>query len=468
MNPPKDISKIYIIAICGTGMASLAGLLKEAGYDVTGSDNNVYPPMSTLLADLDIPVHSGFKREHVNADIDLVIVGNAVSKTNEEVQAMLEQNIPYTSFPEALNRFFLGDRKSLVVAGTHGKTTTTSLLSWVLHDCGAKPGFMVGGWLKNFDRNYRVPEGDVFVTEGDEYDTAFFDKGSKFLHYRPHAAILTGVEFDHADIFRDLDHMKSSFRKFVEIIDPKGFLLVRSPDPIADTVLDKARCSVERYGFSPDADWCAQDYSQDGGIGRFDLVHRGRKVGTVRLPMMGRHNAENAVAVAAIAIRLGLPAEKVCAAFSGFAGIKRRQEIVGEKNGVVVIDDFAHHPTAIALTLEAVKQAYPGGRVFGVFEPRSATSRRNVFQDQFPASFSAADEVVIAGLFAPEKIDPADRLDPDKVVADIEAQGGRAHHIPDVGAIVDHVVANARPKDVVLVMSSGGFAGIHQKLLNRL
>ncbi len=468
MKPAKDISKIYLIAICGTGMASLAGLLKEAGYDVTGSDNNVYPPMSTLLADLAIPVNNGFKREHINGDIDLVIVGNAVSKTNEEVQAVLEQNIPYTSFPEALNRFFLGERKSLVVAGTHGKTTTTSLLSWVLHDCGAKPGFMVGGWLKNFDRNYRVPQGDVFVTEGDEYDTAFFDKGSKFLHYRPHAAILTGVEFDHADIFRDLDHMKSSFRKFVEIIDPGGFLLVRSPDPHADTVLDPARCSVERYGFSPDADWCAKDYRQDGGIGRFDLVHRGRKMGTVRLPMMGKHNAENAVAVAALAIRLGLPAEKVCAAFAGFSGIKRRQEIVGEKNGVAVIDDFAHHPTAIALTLEAVKQAYPGGRVFAVFEPRSATSRRNVFQDQFPASFRAADDVVIAGLFAPEKIDPEDRLDPDKVVADIRALGGNAHHIADVEAIVEHVVSNARPKDVVLVMSSGGFGGIHQKLLNRL
>ncbi len=468
MNPQNKSQKIYLIAICGTGMASLAGLLKEAGHDVTGSDNNVYPPMSTLLADLKIPVHNGFRRGNLTDDIDLVVVGNAVSKTNEEVQAVLEKGIPYTSFPEALNRFFLGGRKSLVVAGTHGKTTTTSLLSWVLHDCGAQPGFMVGGWLKNFDRNYRVPKGDVFVTEGDEYDTAFFDKGPKFLHYRPHAAILTGVEFDHADIYRDLDHMKSSFRKFVEIIDPDGVLLVRSPDPHADSVLNGARCSVERYGFAPEADWRAEGYRQENGTGCFDLIHQGRAVGTIRLPMIGRHNAENAVAVAALAIRCGLPAENVCAAFSGFAGIKRRQEIVGEKNGVVVIDDFAHHPTAIALTLDAVKQAYTGGRVFAVFEPRSATSRRNVFQDQFPESFRAADDVVIAGLFGADKIDPKDRLDAGKVVADIKALGGRARHIAEVDAIVEYLVGEARPKDVVLVMSSGGFQGIHQKLLNRL
>ena len=289
---PRNIKKIYLIAICGTGMASLAGLLKEAGYEVTGSDSNIYPPMSTLLADLGIPVKAGYTRGNITPDIDLVIVGNAVSKTNEEVQEVLQRQLPYTSFPAAIQRFFLGGRKSLVVAGTHGKTTTTALLSWVLHDCGQNPGFMVGGWLKNFDRNYRVPGGDVFVTEGDEYDTAFFDKGPKFLHYRPHAAILTGVEFDHADIYRDLEHFKSSFRKFVEIIDPQGCLLVRSPDPHAESVLGGVSCVVERYGFSAESDWAAAHYRQENGTGLFTLRHQGKDVGEIRLPMIGRHNAE--------------------------------------------------------------------------------------------------------------------------------------------------------------------------------
>jgi UDP-N-acetylmuramate: L-alanyl-gamma-D-glutamyl-meso-diaminopimelate ligase len=465
---PQDIKKIYIIAICGTGMASLAGLLKESGYDVTGSDANIYPPMSTLLADLNIPVMPGFKHENISKDIDLVIVGNAVSKTNEEVQAVLELGIPYTSFPDALAQFYLEGRKSLVVTGTHGKTTTTSLLSWVLHACGKKPGFMVGGWLKNFDRNYRVPEGDYFVTEGDEYDTAFFDKGPKFLHYRPLAAILTGIEFDHADIYDDLDHFKSAFRKFVEIIDPAGFLLVRFADENVTDVLQQASCPVETYGLTAGADWCAVDYHFEAGVGCFRLRHKGEGVGEIHLPMVGRHNVENAVAVAAMAVKLGLPADDVCKSFSTFKGIKRRQEVVGEKNGVVVIDDFAHHPTAIGLTLEGVKEAYPGLRIWAVFEPRSATSRRNTFQEIFPPSFAKADAVIIARPYATDKIPPNERLDPDRLVQDIERAGVAAHFIPDVEDIVDYIAKNNQSRDVVLIMSSGGFYGIHQKLLDRL
>lgn len=465
---PQDIKKIYIIAICGTGMASLAGLLKESGHKVTGSDANIYPPMSTLLAELDIPVKPGFKRENITQDIDLVIIGNAVSKSNEEVQAVLDSGIPYTSFPEALARFFLNGRKSLVVTGTHGKTTTTALLSWALHACGKNPGFMVGGWLKNFDRNYRISEGDYFVTEGDEYDTAFFDKGPKFLHYRPLAAILTGIEFDHADIYDDLDHFKSSFRKFVEIIDPEGFLLVNSADDNIKDILSHASCPVETYGLTASADWRGDAYRFESGMGCFTLSHKGREVGAIRLPMIGRHNVENTVAVAALAIRLGLPADEVCRSFSTFKGIKRRQEVVGEKNGVVVIDDFAHHPTAIGLTIEGVKEAYPEGRVWAVFEPRSATSRRKVFQEIFPPSFAAADEVIIARPYSQEKIPPEERLDPARLVKDIERSGGKGHYIPDIEDIVEYIAENIRAKDVVLVMSSGGFSGIHQKLLDRL
>jgi len=465
---PQDIKKIYIIAICGTGMASLAGLLKESGYDVTGSDANIYPPMSTLLADLNIPVKPGFKRENITKDIDLVIVGNAVSKTNEEVQAVLESGISYTSFPDALARFFLEGRKSLVVTGTHGKTTTTSLLSWVLHACGKQPGFMVGGWLKNFDRNYRIPKGGYFVTEGDEYDTAFFDKGPKFLHYRPLAAILTGIEFDHADIYDDLDHFKSSFRKFVKIIDPAGFLLVRFADDNVTDVLQHTSCPVETYGLAGGADWCAGNYRFEDGAGCFTLRHHDKDVGAIRLPMVGRHNVENAVAVAAVAMKLGIPADEVCRSFSGFKGIKRRQEVVGEKNGVVVIDDFAHHPTAIGLTLEGVKEAYPGSRIWAVFEPRSATSRRNVFQEVFPPSFAQADVVIIARPYATDKIPPQERLDPSLLVRDIERADIEAHYIPDVEDIVDFIAKNNQSQDVVLIMSSGGFYGIHQKLLDRL
>lgn len=464
----QDIKKIYIIAICGTGMASLAGLLKESGHQVTGSDANIYPPMSTLLADLKIPVKPGFKRENITNDIDLVIVGNAVSKSNEEVQAVLDAGIPYTSFPEALARFFLEGRKSLVVTGTHGKTTTTALLSWVLHACGKNPGFMVGGWLNNFDRNYRVPIGDYFVTEGDEYDTAFFDKGPKFLHYRPLAAILTGIEFDHADIYDDLDHFKSAFRKFVEIIDPGGFLLVNSADDNSKDILNHASCPVETYGLTPSADWSGGAYRFEAGVGCFTLSHKGQQVGTIKLPMIGRHNVENTIAVAAVAIRLGIPADDVCQSFSSFKGIKRRQEVVGEKNGVTVLDDFAHHPTAIGLTIEGVKEAYPEGRVFAVFEPRSATSRRNVFQEIFPPSFSEADETIIAKPYSQDNIPPEERLDPERLVKDITRSGGKGHYIPEVEDIVEHIGKNSRAGDVVLVMSSGGFSGIHKKLLERL
>lgn len=465
---PKNIRNIYIVAICGTGMASLAGLLKEAGYQVSGSDNNIYPPMSTLLANCGINIKQGFKRENITTDIDLAVIGNAVSKTNEEAQAILEADIPFVSFPQALSRFFLEGRKSLVVAGTHGKTTTSSLLSWVLHSAGRKPGFMVGGWLKNFDTNYQLPRGDFFVTEGDEYDTAFFDKGPKFLHYRPYAAILTSIEFDHADIYRDLDHIKEAFGKFISIIDPGGFLLAEHSDAHIKEVAVQARCEVETYGFSGSADWCIHSYRFHEGKGSFALRHRGREMGQFELPMMGRHNALNAVAVAALAIKLGLSAEEVRSAFHGFRGVKRRQDIVGEQNGIVVIDDFAHHPTAIHLTIEAVKEAFPGQRVWAVFEPRSASSRRNVFQNSFPAGFCLADKAVVARLFAPEKIKPEERLDPEKMVNDMRQLGIDARCIPNTEEIVEFIAANSLPQDVVLIMSSGGFDGIHQKLLQRL
>ncbi|MEK9629336.1 MAG: UDP-N-acetylmuramate:L-alanyl-gamma-D-glutamyl-meso-diaminopimelate ligase [Nitrospinota bacterium] len=465
---PKDIKNIYLIAICGTGMAALAGLLKKSGYRVTGSDANIYPPMSTLLNDAGIEIFPRYKKENISKDIDLVIVGNAVSKTNEEVQAVLDAGISYTSFPAALSQFFLEGRKSLVVTGTHGKTTTTSLLSWVLESSGKKPGFMVGGWLKNFDTNHQVPKGEFFVTEGDEYDSAFFDKGPKFLHYRPDASILTGIEFDHADIFNDLDQIKKVFREYISLIKPEGVILIRYGDKNIQDVIDSASCKVETYGFEEGADWRVESYRFENGCGHFSLSYKNQPQGDFQLAMMGRHNVENAAAVAGLCFNQGLTADEINKGFQTFKGIKRRQEIVGENKGVTVIDDFAHHPTAIDLTIDAVKKAFPDQRIWAVFEPRSATSRRKVFEESFPKSFLKADRVVFAGLFAPEKIKPEERLDAEGVVASIRDLGGIADYIPQVDDIVEHIVKNSNAGDVILVMSSGGFGGIHQKILESL
>ena len=350
---PKNI---YLIAICGTGMAALAGLLKKTGHCVKGSDTNIYPPMSTLLNDAGIKIFPGYTKENISKDIDLVIVGNAVSKNNEEVQTVFKMGIPYTSFPVALAQFFLEGRKSLVVTGTHGKTTTTSLLSWVLESAERKPGFMVGGWLKNFNTNHQVSQGEYFVTEGDEYDSAFFDKGPKFLHYRPDASILTSIEFDHGDIFKDLDQIKKVFRDYVGLLKPDGLLLVKSDDNNIKDVVKSASCNIETYGFQGGADWHINNYRFEEGYGHFSLSFQGTHRGDFKLAMMGQHNVENAAAVAGLCFKMGLNGDEINKGFTTFKGIKRRQEIVGEKNGVIIIDDFAHHPTCLLYTSDAADE----------------------------------------------------------------------------------------------------------------
>ena len=314
-------------------MAALAGLLKEAGHSVTGSDANIYPPMSILLNDAGIDIFPGYKKENIFKDIDLVIVGNAVSKTNEEVQAVIEAEIPYTSFPAALSQFFLEGKKSLVVTGTHGKTTTTSLLSWVLESSHRKPGFMVGGWLKNFDTNYQISQGEYFITEGDEYDSAFFDKGPKFLHYRPDASILTSIEFDHADIFNDLEQIKQVFRDYVGLIKPNGVMLVKSDDKNVREVIKSASCNIETYGYDEAAEWRIESYRFEKGFGHFSLAFKNQHRGDFELAMIGRHNVENAAAVAGLCFNLGLTKDEINEGFRTFKGVKRRQEIVGEKKG---------------------------------------------------------------------------------------------------------------------------------------
>lgn len=464
----EDPKRIHLIAVCGTGMGSLAGMLKKAGHHVTGSDQNIYPPMSTLLAELGIPCGREYDPVNIPSEVDLVVIGNAVSRSNIEVQEVLRRGIPYCSMPEALARFFLEDRRSVVVAGTHGKTTTASLLAWILEAGGLDPGFMIGGWVKNFGGNHKIGKGLPFVVEGDEYDTAFFDKGPKFLHYRPHTAILTSVEFDHGDIFKDLAAVKAAFRSFVELIPKDGLLVSELEEPNVAEVSYPSACPMESYGLHPGVFWRAEAL-EAGDHGMSFEVFRGKtRVGRFDIPLSGIHNVKNATAVIAVALHHGLPVERIREGLAAFEGIKRRQEIVGRKGDVLVMDDFAHHPTAIDVTLRGLKGRYPGRRLWAIFEPRSATSRRNVFQSAFAASFGAADRVIIADPFAPEKI-PADlRLDPERLVRDIRASGKIARHIGTADAIVRTIIPEVGPHDLIVVMSSGGFDGIHQKLLSGL
>jgi UDP-N-acetylmuramate: L-alanyl-gamma-D-glutamyl-meso-diaminopimelate ligase len=464
-----EIRHVHLIAICGVGMSALAGMLQARGFRVTGSDQNVYPPMSIQLAALGIEVRQGFSPDHLRDKPDLVVVGNAVSRSNPEVQAMLELGLPFLSFPQALAEFFLRDRHSIVVAGTHGKTTTAALLAWVLETADLRPSFMIGGIPRNMGANYRLGEGPFFVIEGDEYDTAFFDKGPKFLHYRPQSAILTSVEFDHGDIYRDLDHVKSAFQRFVQILPATGFLAAGLDFPHVAALLPAASCAWEGYGFAAAAQWRAVDVGNDAATTRFVVQHRGRTLGAVCWSLPGRHNVQNALGAIAVASHVGVPFERIREGLRTFAGVKRRQEVRGVAREVTVIDDFAHHPTAIRETLAALRARYPGQPQWAIFEPRSATSRRATFQEAFVDALAAADHVVIAGLFNPDAIPAAERLSPQRLADDIAATHGvDARYIPDVDAIVAHVAAHARPGDVVVIMSNGGFGGIHEKLLSAL
>ena len=467
---PAAGSHIHLIAVCGVGMASLAGLLKARGYRVTGSDQNVYPPMSTYLSEIGIDVLPGFRPEHLAPGPDLVVVGNAVSRSNPEAQAMLEHNIPHISFPQALGQFLIGSRTSLVVAGTHGKTTTTALAAWVLTRAGLDPGFFVGGVPINFGSGWKVGEGNHVVIEGDEYDTAFFDKGPKFLHYRPQRAILTSVEFDHADIYRDLDHVKSAFLRLMHIIPVDGSLVVCGDDPIAKEIAAAARCQRILYGDGTDVDWQAADVEFLEGRSFFTPCYRGKPEGRLEVAVIGRHNIRNALAVYALGRAIGVESGKLLDGFATFAGVKRRQEIRGERRGVLVIDDFAHHPTAVRETVEAVRAAYKDRRIWAVFEPRSNTSKRKVFEQEFADALSLADQAIIASVYQPDKVPDGERLSVANVVNRINRTCGdeRARQGGNAAEIAAVLGLEARRGDVVLVMSNGGFDNIHEKILTAL
>lgn len=457
-----------MIAACGTGMGALASILKDMGFKVTGSDQKVYPPMSDFLSGKGIEITEGFSEKNVAYGPDLVIVGNAVSKDNPEVVGMYQMGLEFCSMPQAVNHFVASGKKPLVVTGTHGKTTTASILAWVLYESGLDPTYMIGGILKNFESNYRLGSGGYIVLEGDEYDTAFFDKGPKFLHYDPFVAILTSVEFDHADIFRDVHHVKQVFDVLIDGISPQNTLVAFDDDEnVADLIKDKS-CRVVKYGKNADALWRLGAVSIQPPWTCFEVLKQDTVFGKFKTRLVGEHNLLNALAVIAVADHLTIPVEAISTAFETFEGIKRRQQVRGEKSGITVMDDFAHHPTAVRETIRAVKPFYPNGRLIAVFEPRTNSSMRTVFQDVYPLSFDGADIICIRQPSRLDKIPPGERFSSQQLVDDLNRQGKNAHFFQNTETILDFLITEARSGDLVLVMSNGGFDNIHERLLKSL
>lgn len=466
---PTHPRHIHLIGICGTGMAALGALLQQQGYTVTGSDQNVYPPMSDFLNALGIAVMVGYAATNLAKQPNLVIVGNVVRITNPEAVELARLGLAYLSMPQALAHFFLTGKRSLVVSGTHGKTTTSSLLATTLHRMGATPGFMIGGLVEAFGRNAHISDSPYFVVEGDEYDTAFFNKVSKFQHYQPFGAILTSVEFDHADIFPNLEAIKASFAEFIGRIPPEGALVAHIDDPVvAELAGSKAACKVIGYGTAAHCQWRLTDLQVQGSTSTFSVHHQGRLLGRCCLPMPGLHNGLNALAVIALLSCLGFGFERIVAGLASFEGVRRRQQIRGVVRGVTVIDDFAHHPTAVRETVNALRLAWPGNRLVVVFEPRTNSSRRSVFQEDYARAFSAADRILIRQHLPLDTIPLEDQFSSSRLAADLVAQGQSAQAYADTTAIIEALTAECRSGDMVIILSNGDFDGIHERLLAQL
>jgi len=468
-SPPGPVVKrVHLVGICGTGMGSLAGLLADAGYDVRGSDEAVYPPMSTMLRDKGIRVLEGYRADHLDDRPDLVVIGNIATKSNPEAVAAIERGIPYASMPQAIGRLFLEGRHSIVVAGTHGKTTTAGLMAWTLTSAGRDPSFLVGGVLKNFDRSFGLGRGDEFIIEGDEYETSFFDKGPKFLHYRPQSVILTSVEYDHAEMYPDLQSVKEAFRKLVALVPPDGLLVYCADDPNAREAARGARSPLVPYGCGRGEGFRGHVREAGSEGMEFEVSQDGAVFGVYRSPLTGLHNLRNMLGVIAVAHHRGLPAQAIGEGLATFAGMKRRQDVRGVAGGVTVIDDFAHHPTAVRATLQATRDRYPGRRIWAVFEPRTNTTRRSVFQEDYARSFDDAERIVVAAVDHPEKAPEGQRFSVERLIADLRARGKDAVSIPGVPDIVDYLARESRRDDVILVMSNGAFGGLHDRLLGAL
>ena len=473
-----SIKRIHLVAACGTGMGTLACILKKMGYIVTGSDRNVYPPMSDFLKDNGITLFSGFHSANISDDPnrapDLVIIGNAVTRDNPEAVAVMERGLDYMSMPQAVNRFIAGDKKIILVTGTHGKTTTSAIMAHLLETAGLCPSFMIGGILKDYNSSFKIGDGEYMVIEGDEYDTAFFDKGPKFMHYDPFITIMTGIEFDHADIFDDLDHICRTFDALVSKIKDKSLIVACKENVNLMEILEQAG-DVELQSYGANAMWQVHDHhlssEPDPGTGRLHTLARITGPGTdvnIQTDLPGRHNLLNATACIAAARSLGIKAADIARGLSTFSGVKRRQEIRGQVAGITVMDDFAHHPTAVKETIAAVKPFYPQGRLVTVFEPRTNTSMRNVFQETYPACFDPADLTCICSPGVTKNIPEKERFSPERLAEDICKRGGAAHHFHDPGQVIDFLALELKPKDIVLVMSNGGFGNIHQRILERL
>jgi len=451
-------------------MATLAAMLKQKGFDVGGSDQDVYPPMSDFLATQGILAQAGYDAGHITGDIDLVIVGNAISRGNVELEEVLDRKIRYCSLPEAVREHFLWGARSIVIAGTHGKTTTTALTGWLLSHGGMDPSVLAGGIARNFGEHgssYRLGAGRDFVIEGDEYDSAFFDKTAKFLKYLPDIAVVNNVEFDHADIYDSLEAVSLAFRRLVNLIPRRGLLLVGSDSAGARALVSGAVSRVHTFGTGDDVDWQAHDIQVLPGGSRFKVRRDGSPFGVFEMPLVGAHNVRNALAAMAVATEVGVSVERVTEGLKLFAGVKRRLEVVGEVNGVTIYDDFAHHPTAVAETIGALRAGHPTDRIWAVFEPRSASSCRRVFQADFARAFAGADEVIVAPIFR-SKLPEAERLSVTQLVDDLNCRGQSARQASSVDDIVDTIVREHRRGDLVVIMSNGGFGGIHRKLVEAL
>jgi UDP-N-acetylmuramate: L-alanyl-gamma-D-glutamyl-meso-diaminopimelate ligase len=463
MRVKETPKSFHFLGICGTAMGSVAAALRDRGFQVTGSDENVYPPISIFLEKKGIAIKAGYRAENIPRDADVVVIGNVIKRGNPEVEAVLNRKLFYLSLPEVLKNYFLRGRHNLVVAGTHGKTTTTALLAWIMEKGGRKPGFLIGGMPKNFGEGGRLNDSKYFVIEGDEYDTAFFDKRSKFIHYLPELLIVNNIEFDHADIFNSLDEIKLSFRRLLNIVPQNGMVLLNGDDPNCVEIAKNCLAQMIEVGLSKNCAQRIRDVSFSPTGSRFKLGDE-----TFEIPLVGEFNVRNAAMAATAARFYDVPKAKIDNAFKTFSGIARRQELRGEARGVKVIDDFGHHPTAIAHTLHALRHRYPSHRLWAVFEPRSNTTRRAVFQQQFPDALKLADGVFIAQVARLEQIPEKERLNPVAVVNAISRTGRPAFYEENADAIITRIVPMLKPKDVVVVFSNGGFDNIHEKLLAQL
>ncbi len=459
----QEGNHVYFIGICGTAMASCAGALKSRGYKVSGSDANVYPPMSTFLEQQGIELHEGFDPERFEHPPDLIVIGNALSRGNPEVEYVLARKWRYCSLPELLRECFIRGKRSIVVSGTHGKTTTTSMIAWILEHAGFNPSFLIGGIPCNFQQGARITSSEWMVLEGDEYDTAFFDKRSKFIHYLPEIAIVNNIEFDHADIFENLAAVQKSFSHFIRLVPSNGLLLANGTDANVAPLIDVDFCPVKRFGLVGNQDFVARPIPSGMGMISFEV-----QGDTYHLPMIGEHNMENALAAIGCARHCGIPVSTIQSALRAFKGVRRRLEIMGQPGGVTLIDDFAHHPTAIKKMIRTLKEAYPESRLWTLFEPRSNTTRRCIFQQELTDAFSESDMTLFGAIAREDLLQPSERLDLNSIVKTIQAQGKIAKMMPDANSMAAEVAAHARSGDVVAILSNGAFGGVHAKILTAL